>query len=147
MTVVDASVWVALLVADDPHHAPSRRWIADRLAEGEALALPEFGLPEVAGAVARRTGRSALAVRAVRRVLSTPHLTLVAIDAATYRLATLLAAGRRLRGADAVYAAVASQLGAMLVTLDAEMLERVDGAVSVIVPDDPVPDPPVTSGR
>lgn len=135
MSVVDASVWVAAMVEKDRHHRESRAWLAHRINAGESLAIPELALPEIAGAIARRTGEATLGVRAVRRVLATPRLTLVAANGPTWRLATMLAAGLGLRGADAVYLAVARRLGEPLVTWDGEMLARAGDDVTVVSPE------------
>lgn len=48
--------------------------------------------------------------------------------------ATDLAAQHRLRGSDAVYAAVALRFGSTLVTLDKQQSERVAGAVATLWP-------------
>ena len=62
--------------------------------------------------------------------------TLVPLDAVIEDRAVHLAATTRLRGADAVYAAVAQQYGATLVTLDRQQLERLPAVVSVLSPAD-----------
>lgn len=50
--------------------------------------------------------------------------------------AARVAASYRLRGADAVYVAVAQEFGTMLITWDAEMLTRGARAVPVLTPTD-----------
>jgi predicted nucleic acid-binding protein len=58
-----------------------------------------------------------------------PHLVLVPLDATLAGQAADVAAQYRLRGSDAVYAAVALRFGSTLVTLDREQRERVTGVV------------------
>lgn len=111
MIVVDASVWVGALVDADLQHADSRRWVADALADGTPIAAPVLVLPEVGGAIARVTGSSVLGRRAVDWLLSLPVLRLVSVDHELGIRAGQLAAEQRLRGADAVYVAVAAGLG------------------------------------
>jgi predicted nucleic acid-binding protein len=53
-----------------------------------------------------------------------PHLTLIPLTAATARQAAELAANHRLRGADAVYLAVARRYGTALVSRDEEQRTR-----------------------
>lgn len=53
-----------------------------------------------------------------------PNLTLVALDDALAEVAATIAADRALRGADAVYVAVAQRYGTTLVSLDHEQRER-----------------------
>jgi predicted nucleic acid-binding protein len=129
--VVDASVWISRLVTTDPHHAASARWLAETTATDGLLAAPALVLPEVAGPIARLTGSSRLARRAVSRILRIRGLRIVAIDQELAHGAAPLAADLRLRGADAVYVALASRLRVPLVTLDREQLERGGGVVDV----------------
>jgi len=97
---------------------------------------PTLLLPEVAGAVARRTAEPRLARRAVDAVLRLPALRLVPVDDVLARMAAKLAAQLRVRGADAIYIAVAATLQLPLVTWDVEQRDRAARLVEVFVPDD-----------
>jgi predicted nucleic acid-binding protein len=131
--VVDASVVVSRLVPHDVHHEASRRWLTRHIADGGLLISPTLLLAEVAGAVARRTGKPRLARRAVAAVLRLPALRLVPVDEVLSRAASL--AGQfRVRGADAVYIADAAALGVPLATWDLEQRERAVHVVEVFVP-------------
>lgn len=134
MIVVDASVWVAWLVATDEHHADSRAWLSARLRSGRPLATPIFAIAEVAGAIARRSGQPALGHRAAARVISCPVLALYPSNADISDGVAGLAADLRMRGADAVYVALARELGAPLLTLDAEQRIRASRAIDVQTP-------------
>ncbi|OGL18008.1 MAG: hypothetical protein A3F92_10715 [Candidatus Rokubacteria bacterium RIFCSPLOWO2_12_FULL_71_22] len=134
--VVDASVIVSRLVWHDVHHEASRRWLAAHVARGGLVVAPVLLLPEVAGAVARRTAESRLARQAVDAVLGLPALRLVAVDEALGRTAARLAGRLRLRGADAVYIATAAALRLPLVTWDVEQRDRARRVVTVLAPDD-----------
>ncbi|MGH2594072.1 MAG: PIN domain-containing protein, partial [Anaerolineae bacterium] len=57
---------------------------------------------------------------------------LVPLDIPLARRAAHIAIAHRLRGADAVYIAVAEAFGATLITWDAEMLQRGPAAVMTI---------------
>ena len=63
-----------------------------------------------------------------------PNITLVNVDESLARLAAQTAAKYKLRGSDAVYAAVALRFGTQLVTLDREQLERLAPALPVSAP-------------
>ena len=89
--VVDASVIVSRLVPHDVHHEPTRRWLMHHVGDGGLLIAPTLLLAEVAGAVARRTGKARLARRAVATVLCLPGLRLVSLDEALARMAADLA--------------------------------------------------------
>ena len=129
--VVDASVWVSRFVTHDPHHAASVQWLAETTATDGTLAAPTLLLPEVAGPIARITGKPGLGRRAVARLLGVPGVRIVTMDPELADGAARLAADLRLRGADAVYVALARRLGLPLVTLDGEQLERAASVVSV----------------
>jgi predicted nucleic acid-binding protein len=132
--VVDASVWVSRLVAAVAHHVRVIRWFDAREAEGGLFIAPSLMLPEVAGAISRRTGAARLARRATRALLALPSLRLVVLDAELSEQAAELASDLSLRGADAVYAAVALRLEVPLVTLDREQRERSAAAIEVASP-------------
>jgi predicted nucleic acid-binding protein len=53
--------------------------------------------------------------------------------------AAQLGAEARLRGADAVYAAVARRFGTILVTRDRQQLERLGPLLSVVTPEELLP--------
>src|SRR5687768_12260769 len=101
--VVDASVWVSLFVPQDLHYEPSRRWLREHSAAGNAIVDPIILLAEIAGAIARRTGDCTLAWQSVQAVLRVPGLRLVPINRRLGLLAATIAANERLRGADTLY--------------------------------------------
>lgn len=63
-------------------------------------------------------------------------MNLISLDLARVLQAARLAATYRMRGADAVYVAVAQEIGTTLITWDAEMLSRGAQAVAVMTPSD-----------
>jgi predicted nucleic acid-binding protein len=132
--VVDASVVVSRLVLHDANHEASRQWLTRHIAAGGLVIAPALLLPEVAGAVARRTGQPRLARRAVDAVLRLPELRLVPVDDVLARTAARLAGKLRVRGADAIYIAVAAGLRLPLVTWDSEQRDRAGRLVEVLIP-------------
>jgi len=132
--VVDASVWVSRLVDVDAHHARTRRWFERVGPRGGLLVTPALALPEVSGAIGRRTREPRLAHQAVRRLLALPSLRVAALDADLAEHASALAAELALRGADAVYVALAERLGLPLVSWDREQRSRAAGTVEVVAP-------------
>lgn len=136
MHVVDASVWVSRFVSGDVHHQPSREWLAGLVEEGASVAAPALLLAEVAGAIARRTDRSELAVQALSLLERLPGIRLVPIEMELAQLAGRLAAELGLRGADATYVSLAHRLGVPLVTWDREQRERSATAINVRTPAD-----------
>jgi predicted nucleic acid-binding protein len=134
VSVVDASVWVSRLVPHDVHHAASRHWLEQAVADGQPLVAPVFLLAEIAGAIARRTGDPHLAEQAIRQVLHVPGLRLVVLDRRLGLAAARAAGDLSLRGGDAVYVALAEQLGIPLVTWDADQAARAAARVTVQAP-------------
>jgi len=124
MIVVDASVWVARLVPQDIFHGAVRAWMAARRDENTLLISPSLLLPEVAGAIARRTGDPALAAQAIEMLEHLPGLRLVEMERSLAAEAAVLAARLGLRGADALYLATASYLNLPLCTLVEDQARR-----------------------
>jgi predicted nucleic acid-binding protein len=118
MYIVDASVWVSRFIIFDAFHQPSFRWLEDYLSTGEIAVAPAILLVEVAGAVSRRTGQPAEGLRAASSIQRLPYSRLVPMQAQLVQMSAQLAAEQRLRGADALYVALAHLLGLPLVTWD-----------------------------
>jgi predicted nucleic acid-binding protein len=133
--IVDASVVVSHLVPHEAGHEASRRWLARHVVAGGLVIAPVLLLPQVAGAIARRTGNPRLARRAIDAVLRLPALRLLDLDETLARAAAAVAARLRARGADAVYIAAAAHLRLPLVTWDAEQRDRAAGIVEVLAPE------------
>jgi predicted nucleic acid-binding protein len=132
--VIDASVWVSYLVPSDAHHAASYVWLTNYAATGRLLVEPVLLIVEVAGAISRRSGRPDLAHQAVQTLRRIPAMRFVPIDSQLGERAAQLAADLSLRGADAVYVALAHQLGLPLVTWDDEQRTRAAAIISVQTP-------------
>lgn len=122
--VVDASVYVSMLKHEEPGHAASQKWYNLALASGTPLAAPLPFLAEVSGAISRSTGDTDLAQDVIVQVQALGVIELIPINEVLGSRAAEIAAKYRLRGCDALYVAVAEQLGAELVSLDQEQLER-----------------------
>lgn len=134
MIVVDASVWVSFLVSQDVNHTVTHRWLRSMLATGEPVAAPVLLLAEVGGAVSRRIENPDTGEKTVKQLLSIPTLHLVGIDHALGIQAGRIAARHHLRGADATYVAVATELNVPLVSWDREHLERTSELVVCYTP-------------
>lgn len=134
--VIDASVWVAALLRNDRHHEESASLLHTLLQRNQQAAVPLLAWPEIAGAIARKTGNSELARIAIAFLNRQAWLESVPLDSSIARRATTIATDQRLRGADAVYVALALQRDGVLITLDLEMLQRVPIAVTAHMPGD-----------
>lgn len=134
LAVLDASVFISWIVAHDTKHRVTRVWFEAYVSSGRSVAGPTLLPVEIAGAVARQTNNSSLATKAVDILYRLPGLRLVFLDGEVTRVATELAAELRLRGADAVYAAVAHKLRSPLINWDKEMLKRCANTIETSTP-------------
>lgn len=134
MFTLAASVLMRRINARDPAAI-----VCDELLEAirlKAIPLvePLLVLPEVAGAFSRFF-HDPMRGRVYADLLrDLPHTTYVPIDAALAQAAAELAADQFLRGADAVYAAVALRYGTTLVSLDNEHHRYLSGVIAVQTP-------------
>ena len=122
--VVDASVWVARLIAQDAFHELSLLWLVAQRDKGVQFVAPTLLLVEVAAAISRRTGDSGLASKAAEAIENLPDLRLVEMDQSVVKTAVHAGADLGVRGADAIYIAIAQQLSLPLVTLDKDQRHR-----------------------
>jgi predicted nucleic acid-binding protein len=122
---VDASVFLNAFNPKEPGHEKSRCFLARLQEKAFPIVAPTVLLPELAATISRGHGDPALGLRFADAVSRLPHVVLVSLDATLARQAVKVAADFRLRGSDAVYAAVALRFGCSLVTLDREQLIRV----------------------
>jgi predicted nucleic acid-binding protein len=102
----------------------------------ENVICPTLILAECSAAIARQTGDPVLAQNLVILIEQFPRLQLIALDLPLAQHAAQPTATHRLRGADAVYVALAQTANAMLVTWNTEMLARGKAVTSVQTPTD-----------
>lgn len=117
-------MWVAALKASEPGHLESRDYLERAIDQGDLPAAPTLVLPEVAAALARGLADPAAALAATDFLIEGGLVRLHAVSAALAALAADLTRDARVRGADAVYLALAKTLGVPLVTLDQQQLAR-----------------------
>lgn len=132
--IIDASIWVASVIETDAHHAISLAFLRRFVTEQQIAVVPLLAWAEIAGAVARRTGDTARGMKVVSVLAAKTWVRGVPLEAALASTSTDLAARLRLRGADAVYVALAATMHAPLLTLDGEMLARARTEVETYTP-------------
>ena len=135
MYVVDASVWASYYIPDDIFYPISREWIRRQVEVLEVITAPAILLAEVGGAVSRRTGDSQQAFEALALMQRLPNFQVLEVDASLARFSADLAVDLRLRGADALYVALAQRLDIPLITWDREQLQRGIAAVTALTPE------------
>ncbi len=142
MYTLDASVHISALNPTEADSVSSQAFLAQVQRQRLPLFCPTLLLVEIAAAVARAFGEVERAVVLATALRGWSNQTLVSLDEALTDRAVNLAARARLRGADAIYAAVAQRYGTTLVTLDRQQLERLPPLVKTARPGDVLRDLP-----
>ena len=131
---VDANVFVAAATAREVHHLDSGELFRRADEAGVHIVSPALMLAEVGSAVVRQSGNADAARQGLAVICQRPGLSLIPLDDTRAQRASDLSITLRLRGADAVYAQVAEEFDAILLTWDLEMLQRTAAAVSAMTP-------------
>jgi len=121
---LDASIFVAHCRRSEQGHASCVELLGAIRSRAIPLIEPALMPIEVAAALTRFTGDTALATEYARKLMDLPRLIVVSLDLPFCLDSMSLAARFQVRGADAVYVAVALMYGARLVTLDREQLRK-----------------------
>ena len=128
---IDASILTNALNSREQGSQESQKFLARVEQENCEIICPTLLIPEVAAALSRALGDHKKGMAFAMAVRDLPNLRLVSLDDSLAVAAAELAARHRLRGADAVYAAVAKQYQTTLVTNDRQQLERLSGVLPV----------------
>ncbi|MCP3962435.1 MAG: type II toxin-antitoxin system VapC family toxin [bacterium] len=136
MYTVDASVWVNAFDQREPGHETSWRFLEAVHAQTLTVVVPNLLCVEIAGAISRTRNEPARAQEFATAVAHLPNVTLLPLDEELAQEAQHLAAQNGLRGADAIYAAVAIHADCTLVSLDQEHLTRLTAVVPAIAPEE-----------
>ncbi len=133
---IDASVFISAALPSEVQFSDSDSFLNKIRLRPQVLHCPTLLIPETAASLARRANNAGIGQNSVQWVTLFPGMRLIPLDLARALQAAQIAATYRLRGADAVYVAVAQEFGTTLITWDAEMLTRGAQAVPVMTPSD-----------
>lgn len=131
---VDASVFLNAFNPGEAGHTESNRFLHLLQIQTIPMIGPTLLLPEVSAAISRGRQDASLARTFANTLSQLPHLILVPLDTVLAQQAAEVAAQQRLRGSDAVYAAVALRFGSQLVTLDREQRDRIAKVLATSTP-------------
>ena len=136
MFTIDVSVHINALNPNEIGSAESQAFLTKVYKQALLVYSPTLLWVEVAAALARVFDSSAqgIALAQVLRIL--PGHIWVPLDEELAGQAGVIAAEYRLRGADAVYAAVARRYQTTLVTIDQQQINRLRSFLSVCLPAD-----------
>jgi predicted nucleic acid-binding protein len=132
---IDASVFVNAFSPDEDGSDESMEFLAGIRDEGIPVIQPTLFFPEVVASIARKQDEAEIALELSQELKKFPKLSLIDLDEDLADFASEIAAKHRLRGSDAVYAAVAIRFGTELVTLDKEQLRRLPKVLTVRKPE------------
>ncbi len=134
MITIDASVWVAVDMADEEAHDDALALMRTVVRDEVGIHQPWLSIVETSAAIARRTQDTYLANLAARHLREMPGVVFQELDERTATMAAAIASSVFLRGADAIYAAVAVASGSTLISRDAELLARAAPVVTAMTP-------------
>lgn len=131
---IDASVFVSAFTPTEPAHQASKAFMLTVRQQSIPIIVPVLVLPEISAALSRGQGQPELGKAFVQELRNFPNMTFIDVDDGIAILAVEIAADNRLRGSDAVYAAVSLRFGTELITLDKEQLDRLPKVLPVRAP-------------
>ncbi|HQU35805.1 MAG TPA: type II toxin-antitoxin system VapC family toxin [Anaerolineales bacterium] len=131
---IDASVFVSAFTPSEFAHQASKEFMASVRDQSLPILVPILVLPEISAAFSRGQSKPELGMAFVKELQNFPNTTFINVDKTLANLAVEIAANHRLRGSDAVYAAVALRFGTELITLDKEQLARLPKLLPVRAP-------------
>ena len=134
MTVVDASVYVAVVHSGDVHHERARAWFRKAVLSGDLLRAPVVLVAETGAAISRGLAEPELAREAIRQLWEQKLIELVPVSRKLSEDAAEIAVESRIRGCDAIYVALAGAFNDRLCTLDRQQLERGASLVETLRP-------------
>lgn len=133
---IDASVFLNAFNPTEQGSETSKEILARLQAQAVPITAPTLLLPETAAAIRRGQNDPSLARQFVDALRRLPHLIPIPVIDSLVQQAVQVAALHRLRGSDAVYAAVAQRFACPLITLDREQYARVAGVITTFYPDE-----------
>ncbi len=134
MFTIDPSVHINALNPTEAGSAESQAFLAKVYQQALSVYSPTLLWVEVAAAIARAFDNSAQGIALAQALQILPGYIWVPLDEELAGEACLIAAEHRLRGADAVYAAVARRYQTTLVTTDQQQINRLRAFLSVRLP-------------
>lgn len=129
--IIDAGVWISAVLTLDPHHETSRACLDSLQGNGGHVNVPNHFPIEVAATIARRTNDPELAKRALRTVTADLQILVEDVRSTMMSFAGELAAELGLSTSEALYAGLAYQWGATLMTWDDSFITRASPKIKI----------------
>lgn len=132
--VVDASLLTSWFLMQDVNYTKSDVWFSHYLAADGIVSIPEFALVELSASIVRQTQQPSLA-KSIAVSLYRRPFQVRSLDRGLVATSIDIAADLRLKAGDAIYVALAHQLGIPLVSWDKEQLQRASTLIETYTPD------------
>lgn len=130
-----ASGWVRAVMPGEAQHESAQRFLRRAIRSGVTLHAPLVLSIEVGAVITRRTHDQTRAKLIVGDMLAMRLVTLYPLDTPRMLQSLRMSVALELRGADAMYAALAASLAMPLISWDNEHLTRAAAAITVYTPD------------
>lgn len=124
LIVVDTSVWIGTLLERDVHFAESVAWLDYCILRNVNIHFPLLIFPELAGVLARSGMSPVDTAGEISKIANHSAIHLHPSDLSSSLLAARVASASGLKGADAVFVALAAWLDLPLVSWDKQQRER-----------------------
>lgn len=134
MFCIDASVIICAASPKEPYFSKCKDFLTQIRERDVKVFLPEIIIPEITSGLFRATGDSIVAYELALSFRNVPNFSFVTVDRKLADLASWVICKTGLRGADAIYVALASDYNLELITLDKEQLEKSKKLVKVRKP-------------
>lgn len=124
MYCIDASVIVNSQLEREPHHNQSKAFLIMVEEKNLRVFLPEIVIPEITSGILRATMDEDFAFQFVNNLRSISNFLFVPVDSKLANLASWIICKTGLKGADAIYIALAFNYNLELISLDNDQLEK-----------------------
>ncbi len=124
MYCIDASVILSAIRPKELPSAKSQDFLNSLKQEGLKIFCPEIIIPEIASGLFRATKDAQVSHDFSLAIRDLPNFSFVAVDSRLADLAVWIITETGLRGADAIYVALAYDYQLELITLDKEQLQK-----------------------
>jgi len=124
MFCIDASVIISAANIKEPYFSQSKDFLTRIREKDLKVFLPEIIIPEITSGFLRAIDDSKVAYELALSFRDISNFFLVAIDSKLANLASWVVCKTNLKGADAIYIALAFDYNLELITLDKEQLEK-----------------------
>jgi predicted nucleic acid-binding protein len=122
--VVDTSAWIAGLASGDVHHADTVPFLRLMESQSTQFAVPAHFLAEIAGVLAQTGELDEIIEIEIRSIETSGRFHITPVSVGLGLLAAEIARVAKIRGADAVFVALARGLDIPLITWDRQQRER-----------------------